>query len=83
MSHIEKSGMYRWILFSLIVLFVGCGNESVSEPEWPEITQENKPWTRWWWQGSAVVKEELTMALEEYEKAGLGGVEVTPWSSRI
>lgn len=78
MNHSERSGMYRWILFSLIVLLAGCGIESVSEPEWPEITQENKPWTRWWWQGSAVDKQELTIALEEYEKSGLGGVEITP-----
>lgn len=78
MNHYEKSGMYRGILFSLIVLLAGCGTESLPEPEWPEITQENKPWTRWWWQGSAVDKEELTIALEEYERSGLGGVEITP-----
>jgi len=37
-----------------------------------------KPWTRWWWEGSAVNKNDLTWNLEQYAKAGLGGVEITP-----
>ncbi|MBC8001438.1 MAG: hypothetical protein H7X97_02510, partial [Opitutaceae bacterium] len=45
---------------------------STAHPEWPTITQESKPWTRWWWQGSAVNKADLTATLEAYEKAGLG-----------
>jgi hypothetical protein len=44
---------------------------------WPEITPESRPWTRWWWLGSAVNKETITRLLECYHKAGLGGVEVT------
>jgi len=24
---------------------------------WPELTREAKPWTAWWWMGSAVDKE--------------------------
>lgn len=46
--------------------------------EWPPITKETKPWTRWWWFGSAVNEQDLTAALEAYQKAGLGGVEITP-----
>src|ERR1051325_9409034 len=45
---------------------------------WPEITRENKPWTRWWWPGSAVDKASLTQQLEKIAAAGLGGVEITP-----
>ncbi|MEI9944662.1 MAG: glycosyl hydrolase [Chitinophagaceae bacterium] len=45
---------------------------------WPPVTQTTKPWTRWWWEGSAVNKKDLTWNLEQYQKAGLGGVEVTP-----
>jgi hypothetical protein len=47
-------------------------------PAWPAITAEMKPWTRWWWQGSAVNKADLTANLDEYRRVGLGGVEVTP-----
>lgn len=46
--------------------------------DWPEITRENKPWTRWWWPGSAVDKASLTRQLEQFAAAGLGGVEITP-----
>ncbi len=45
---------------------------------WPEITRENKPWTRWWWPGSAVDKASLTRQLEQFAAAGLGGMEITP-----
>jgi hypothetical protein len=44
---------------------------------WPQITRQTKPWARWWWLGSAVNKRDLTTELEKYEKAGLGGLELT------
>jgi hypothetical protein len=47
-------------------------------PAWPTVTTEMRPWTRWWWQGSAVNRADLTANLEAYRKAGLGGVEITP-----
>jgi hypothetical protein len=46
--------------------------------KWPAVTQQTKPWTRWWWEGSAVNKKDLTWNLEQYKAAGLGGVELTP-----
>lgn len=45
---------------------------------WPELEKENKPWTRWWWMGSAVDKENIGFLLEEYAQAGIGGVEIAP-----
>ena len=45
---------------------------------WPELTKENKPWTRWWWPGSGVDQASLTRQLEQFAAAGLGGVEITP-----
>ena len=45
---------------------------------WPTITAETKPWTRWWWQGSAVDRRSLTAQLEALADAGIGGVEITP-----
>lgn len=36
------------------------------------------PWTRWWWMGSALTEKELTRHLEQYAKAGIGGVEICP-----
>ena len=45
---------------------------------WPAITRETKPWTRWWWQGSAVEPDSITAQLEALKAAGIGGVEITP-----
>ena len=45
---------------------------------WPAVTATNKPWTRWWWLGSAVDKPNLTRELEAFAKAGIGGVEICP-----
>ncbi|MCR4859762.1 MAG: glycoside hydrolase family 2 protein [Bacteroidales bacterium] len=44
---------------------------------WPEITSQTKPWTRWWWPASAVGKSDIDTMLEQYDQAGLGGMEVT------
>ncbi|WP_168205214.1 glycosyl hydrolase [Bythopirellula goksoeyrii] len=44
---------------------------------WPTATQTSRPWTRWWWHGSAVDDNNLSRLLEEYQKVGLGGVEIT------
>ena len=59
----------------------GLGGSSIAQTsrvEWPQVTNEAKPWTRWWWMGSAVDEKGLSAAMEAYRKAGLGGVEVTP-----
>jgi alpha-L-rhamnosidase len=45
---------------------------------WPIITQQNRPWTRWWWMGSAVDKDNLSRLLQQYHDAGVGGVEICP-----
>ncbi len=45
---------------------------------WPRVQRQMRPWTRWWWLGSAVGKANLTRLLETYRQAGLGGMEITP-----
>jgi hypothetical protein len=45
---------------------------------WPKPTAENRPWTRWWWLGSGVDKENLTLQLQQFKDAGIGGVEICP-----
>jgi hypothetical protein len=69
------------VLLFLLVSLVAAGalppNNS-SDLTWPTLTRENKPWTRWWWLGSAVDKTNLTRELEAMAAAGFGGVEITP-----
>ena len=44
----------------------------------PVPTREAKPGVRWWWMGSAVDRKNLKWNLDEYAKAGIGAVEITP-----
>ncbi len=41
-------------------------------------TTTAKPWTYWWWMGSAVNERDITHQLEQMAGAGLGGVHVIP-----
>jgi hypothetical protein len=61
-------------LITALMLFLSCQNDSVS---WPESTVESKPWTRWWWPGNAVDRENISRELQEMAAAGIGGVEIT------
>ena len=45
---------------------------------WPAARPEAKAGTRWWWMGSAVDDANLKWNLEEYARAGIGAVEITP-----
>ncbi len=61
------------LLFSQAIF----AQQSKMQLSWPQITRENKPWTRWWWPGSIVTPADLTAAMEKYRDAGLGGLEIT------
>jgi ABC-type glycerol-3-phosphate transport system substrate-binding protein len=76
----------RNFLLALIIsiAFANCSQventatkqEHLSIGAWPEIKKEHKPWTRWWWMGSAVDKENIALLLERYAEVGIGGVEI-------
>lgn len=67
------------LLFLGPTLFQQCQvPRDTPKPGWPEITREAKPWTRWWWHGSAVTREGITAEMEACRKAGIGGLEITP-----
>ncbi len=53
-------------------------NEREVNDSLPPIIQESRPWTRWWWMGSAVNEAEMTRQLELMKAAGFGGVEISP-----
>ncbi|MBQ2446798.1 MAG: glycosyl hydrolase family 2, partial [Bacteroidales bacterium] len=65
------SGMMMW----LIAMPLMAENKAL---DWPALTTENKPGTRWWWLGSAVDEENITWNLESLQKAGIATVEITP-----
>jgi hypothetical protein len=45
---------------------------------WPPITRLQKPWTYWWWMGSAVDTNNIARSLARFHQAGLGGVHIIP-----
>ena len=45
---------------------------------WPPITRMQKPWTYWWWMGSAVDTNNIARSLARFHQAGLGGVHIIP-----
>jgi hypothetical protein len=61
----------------LFLSFAACTEHSGQELL-PEVTHLHKPWTRWWWMGSAVNEPEAGKLLKLYSEAGFGGVEITP-----
>lgn len=76
-----------WVvsIFSLATEFAAAAEPPAAPPPpttvsspWPAITRDQKPWTRWWWLGSAVDKTNITRELETLAAAGIGGVEITP-----
>ncbi|MGY5354495.1 glycosyl hydrolase [Wenyingzhuangia sp. IMCC45467] len=75
---------YIPVLF-LILNTVGCStqkketnNHNLNKKAWPEQTNTTKPWTRWWWMGSAVDKENIKQNLIDLHNVGIGGVEIAP-----
>src|SRR5262245_47055151 len=80
----KRRGLARAAVAGALFLLAAAPawTESVAQPaagrRWPPITAETRPWTRWWWQGSAVDRASLTAQLEALAAAGVGGVEVTP-----
>ncbi len=46
--------------------------------DWPAITSQTKPWSRWWWLGNIGTDADFTSEMQKYAQAGLGGLEITP-----
>ena len=80
MNTYSKNPLFAAIFLALLMLsyFPGHSQSKSVRSGWPEITQETKPWTRWWWHGSAVNPTDLTANMEDLKNIGFGGVEITP-----
>ena len=62
----------------LTIICAVCYASAVWAQAWPTAKPEAKPGTRWWWLGSAVDEAGLQWNLNEYARAGIGAVEITP-----
>ncbi|WP_229598124.1 glycosyl hydrolase [Runella aurantiaca] len=69
-------------IFSLCILITLAAGPSITAQTntTPRSFQTNtaKPWTYWWWMGSTVTSSDITWQLENFAKAGLGGVHIIP-----
>ena len=61
---------------SLRRLLLACGLLAAAASTAQTFPMETRPWTRWWWPGSAVDTNNVTRLLTEYRDAGYGGVEI-------
>ncbi len=68
--------MNKKYLFSLLLICLL--QTSFAQHNWPVVANEAKPWTRWWWMGSAVDEAGIKKQLMQLSNAGFGGVEIVP-----
>jgi len=67
------------ILTIILALFATpIFSQPLTPGAWPPSLPESRPYTRWWWLGSAVDEAGLRYNLSEYARVGIGGVEITP-----
>jgi hypothetical protein len=68
-------GRYRISLFMkrlLLLLLLLSGTAHA------QTVDTAKPWSFWWWMGSAANERDITAQLEGFKKSGLGGVHISP-----
>lgn len=70
--------MKRSFLVLLTIMLTSGSLEAQVVPQWPEVTKEMKPGSRWWWMGSAVDADNLKWNIAEYASKGIGTLEITP-----
>ncbi len=58
---------------ALTILCLFCASGSFAQ-----TFSTSKPWTYWWWMGSAVNRTDIRKQLEEFAVAGIGGVHIIP-----
>ncbi|WP_461132980.1 glycosyl hydrolase [Spirosoma lituiforme] len=64
-------------------LFLVLGLHTSAQPQSRSVHQPAtfntaRPWTYWWWMGSAVNEADITTQLEQFAQAGIGGVHIIP-----
>jgi hypothetical protein len=73
------ANLFANAVFALLCVSTALAADSTTDPlAWPPATQDCRPWSYWWWLGSAVDKENLTKELTRYHEAGWGGVHIIP-----
>ena len=73
-----KEGMKKLLLTTAMAAMTTGQLAAQVTPQWPEVTRETRPGSRWWWMGSAVDDANLKWNIQEYANTGIGTLEITP-----
>ncbi len=60
------------------LIFLLCSVLAHAQQPASSLKPTTKPWTRWWWMGSAVDEAGIKNQLSKMAEAGFGGVEIVP-----
>lgn len=63
---LKKCSKFCYVLFAVCGCLACTQNQKI---EWPQVTNETKPWTRWWWEGNAVRTTDLDTVMRKYQEA--------------
>ena len=74
-SEVQEFRSFRLALLYIFCLLSCC---PATAQTWPPASPEAKPGARWWWLGSAVNQQDLRWNMEQYHRAGIGSLEITP-----
>ncbi len=87
----SNSNQLQFFILLLIALaIVSCGDHdsktktpdehsaiNIKRNQIEQVTNA-KPWSYWWWMGSAVDKKNIDYSLKKYKEAGIGGLHIVP-----
>ena len=62
---LKKCSKFCYVLFAVCGCLACTQNQKI---EWPQVTNETKPWTRWWWEGNAVRTTDLDTVMRKYQE---------------
>lgn len=75
MRRLKLLSVAIWLLYCCAAML---NSAHAADLAWPKVTNETKPWSRWWWLGNITTEDGLKSEMEKYAAAGLGGLEITP-----
>ena len=75
-SNQNKKIILKKIFISCVLII--CINNLSAQINRSAVAQQAKPWTRWWWMGSAVDEAGIKKQLTQLAAVGFGGVEIVP-----
>ncbi|MFD2936930.1 glycosyl hydrolase [Spirosoma flavum] len=68
---------YSFLIGLSLILWLSLFLSSYAQTQQAE-GNSTRPWTYWWWMGSAVTEPDITYQLEQFARAGIGGVHIIP-----